>query len=377
MDNDEDIRTDIAAVFDPQDKEEGYARILLPKMIRLLRSGYTKDQTYQMLNPVFKDIRHHWEWRNGTTTLCLLLRAWDCFYNSFDFGSAIHNAVRDMPENPRLMASIVGMIASAMYGHRFYYIKQKYAGSQINQRFLQIPERIETAYKYEFSVIRVQEKWQYIFFKKNDALTNVERLHFKPIHSKYEGLVITTEQRRRILRAFVTGWEDRFGFYLDDGFVYLYRSHYLLGRFKITPCGDDSFRIFKVSYTQEFPSVLNFDECLECAMLSADGECLQSFRYYRFIWGQPRDSVNPYPKDDRRATFWDLEKQFYETVMNRWDEWIESSNEALRNISDKRLINRVKVLGRESFAILFYIVKMVACKFNTNDPCDWIKEYGM
>lgn len=165
----------------------------------------------------------------------------------------------------------------------------------LNQRFLQIPERIATAYMDEFRAIRVQEKWQHIFFKKNDALTNVERLHFLPIQSRYEGHVITAEQRRRILRAFVTGWEDRFGFYLDNGFVYLYRSHYLLGRFKIIPCGEDSFRIVNVSYTQEFPSGLNFDESLKCAMHSADSECLQSFRYYRFSWGNPTDSVNPYP----------------------------------------------------------------------------------
>lgn len=376
MDSDEDRWTDVVAIFEPWEKEEGYARILMPKMIRLLRSGYTKDETYQMLNPVFKDVRHHWDWRNGTSTLCLLMRAWNCFYNSFDFGSAIHNAVRDMPENPRLMASVTGMIASAMYGHGYYYIKQKYSGGQLNQRFLQIPERIATAYMDEFRVIRVHEKWQHIFFKKNDALTNVERLHFMPIQSRYEGHVITAEQRRRILRAFVTGWEDRFGFYLDNGFVYLYRSHYLLGRFKIIPCGEDSFRSVNVSYTQEFPSGLNFDECLECAMHSADSECLQSFRYYRFSWGNPTDSVNPYPKDDRRAMFWDLEKQFYETAMSRWDEWIKSSRESLRHISDKRLINHAKVLGRESFAILFYI-EMVVGKFNPYDPCDWVTEYGM
>lgn len=74
--------------------------------------------------------------------------------------------------------------------------------------------------------------------------------------------------------------------------------------------------------------------------------------------------------------FWDLEKQFYETAMSRWDEWIKSSRESLRHISDKRLINHAKVLGRESFAILFYI-EMVVGKFNPYDPCDWVTEYGM
>ena len=39
--------------------------------------------------------------------------------------------------------------------------------------------------------------------------------------------------RRRIVRAFYTDWDNRFGFYLDDGWVYVYRSFILLARFNL------------------------------------------------------------------------------------------------------------------------------------------------
>jgi len=73
------------------------------------------------------------------------------------------------------------------------------------------------------------------FFQKNDAATNVERHVFIPTENPFPNKVISPELRRRILKAYQPDWEARYGFYLDNGWIYLYRSHILIGRYQLKP----------------------------------------------------------------------------------------------------------------------------------------------
>lgn len=136
------------------DKEEGYARIVLSEMIRLLRQGKSKNEVYEEINPVFKSVRHNWDWKEQSTTLCLLMRAWDCFYNSHDFGSAIHNAVRYPNSFTRQIASLVGLIGEAMYGCEYYFIKKKFAHNGETSRFIELPNLVENSYHEQLESIR-------------------------------------------------------------------------------------------------------------------------------------------------------------------------------------------------------------------------------
>ena len=47
------------------------------------------------------------------------------FYDSFDYGSALHNAMK-LPGDRHLNAIIVGALADAMYGCDMYLVKKKY-----------------------------------------------------------------------------------------------------------------------------------------------------------------------------------------------------------------------------------------------------------
>lgn len=228
--SDKEGKADWSVMIDQSwDKEEGYARIILCEMVRLLRQGKTKDEVYEQVNPVFKSVRHGWEWKEKNTTLCLLMRAWDCFYNSHDFGSAIHNAVRYPNSFTRQIASLVGLIAEAMYGCDYYFIKKKYAHNGETRRLIELPDAVKNAYSKELESIR-RDYWENrAFFRKNDALTNVELHSFMPYKSRYDGLVFAPDDYQKVLYAFHTGWEDRFGFYLDNGWVYCYRSATFLG----------------------------------------------------------------------------------------------------------------------------------------------------
>lgn len=251
------------------DKEEGYARIFVTRMIYYLRHGYTKDETYEMLGDVFKNIRKKWDWKEQNTTLSLLMRAWDCFYNSFDFGSAIHNAVRYPNSNTRQLASLTGLIADAMYGHLYYFKKKQFCSNNEQYIELSLPKRIYDAYEKLISKVSLSTLWDNrVFFPKNVALTNVDRHHFTSYPSKLNNLLIFPDSREKILRAFPTGWEDRFGFYLDNGWIYCYRSFYLLGRFKLVGKGGRYFIDF-VQQTEEMPNGMNIDQCITCALHSA------------------------------------------------------------------------------------------------------------
>lgn len=251
------------------DKEEGYARIFVSQIIYNLRQGYTKDEVYEKAGDIFRDIRRTWPWKEQNTTLCILMRAWDCFYNSFDFGSAIHNAVRYPNSNTRQLASLTGLIAEAMYGCSHYFKKEKYCSG--NERYVCLS--LPTCFKDEFKTLLTHsyevDLWEKrVFFPKNCALTNVERHQFKPYKSRLNGMVLLPESKEKIWRAFHTGWEDRFGFYLDDGWIYCYRSFYLLGRFKLTG-KDGRYVVACVQQTEQMPGDVNIDLCIACALHSA------------------------------------------------------------------------------------------------------------
>lgn len=256
------------------EKEEGYANIVLGEIITLLRKGYTKKEVLANVNPVFTQTVSHWNWKESDTPLCLLMRAWDCFYNSFDFGSAIHNAVRYPNSNTRQIASLTGLIAESMYGCWYYFKKKRFCGKNEFYVELGLPAQIRNTYKLPYPY---QDGWENrTFFPKNCALTNVERHFLKPFKSRLNGILLLPNDRQLILYAFNTDWENRFGFYLDDGWIYCYRSFYLLGRFKLNE-KDSRYFIADVQQSDEMPDGMNIDQCIACALHSARVPGVPSF----------------------------------------------------------------------------------------------------
>lgn len=180
------------------------------------------------------------------------MRAWDCFYNSYDFGSAVYNAVRYHNSFTRQIASLVGLIAEAMYGCEYYFVKEKFAHNAQTRLEIDIPEAIEKAYPEELKALRKDYRENRVFFRKNDALTNVERHSFIPCTSHYEGLTLMSDSFRKVLFAFHTDWENRFGFYLDNGWIYCYRSGFCLGRFRIAKRGDAIYSVRRAANHRSF-----------------------------------------------------------------------------------------------------------------------------
>ena len=81
---------------------------------------------------------------------------------------------------------------------------------------------------------------------------------FDSYHEKAEAesrakLVLAHERKK---------WDDRYGFYLDDGWIYVYRSYVLIARFHLIKKGD-SYTFVNVQRSQEKP------ECAELAIEEA------------------------------------------------------------------------------------------------------------
>lgn len=123
-----------------------------------------------------------------------------------------------------------------MYGCEYRLLKKKYGNNHYSH--IHYPERIaedvQAICSYQFE--------RRIFFPKNSALTNVETHSWSKYDSKYEGTTISEQERCSILKASYTGWEHRYGFYLDNGWIYVYRSGFLEVRFRIEAM-EDQYRI--------------------------------------------------------------------------------------------------------------------------------------
>ena len=72
---------------------------------------------------------------------------------------------------------------------------------------------------------------------------------------------------RKVLFAFHTDWENRFGFYLDNGWIYCYRSGFCLGRFRFVRQGM-LYIVSDVQQTVGLSGGKNLEEGLVCAFHS-------------------------------------------------------------------------------------------------------------
>lgn len=222
------------------DKEDWYAGAFMWKLIFALRHGASKKDALMVENvSFFKGFVEDISWNEQSSILGILIRAWGAFYSSYDFGSALHRAM-ELPGDRHLNGILVGALADAMYGSDRYMVKAKYGKGCILTGLVNVPSRFQALYRAGRT-----------FFAKNCAMTNVERHVWKDVANPYGDKIISRELRRRILKAFQPTFDDRYGFYLDDGYIYVYRSCRVLNRFKLSSMSDGTFRIVELQASEE------------------------------------------------------------------------------------------------------------------------------
>ena len=222
------------------DKEDWYAGAFMWKLIFALRHGASKKDALMVENvSSFKGFVEDISWNEQSSILGVLIRAWGAFYSSYDFGSALHRAM-ELPGDRHLNGILVGALADAMYGSDRYMVKAKYGKGCSLTGLVNVPSRFQALYRAGRT-----------FFAKNCAMTNVERHVWKDVANPYGDKIISRELRRRILKAFQPTFDDRYGFYLDDGYIYVYRSCRVLNRFRLVSVSDGTYRIMDLQASEE------------------------------------------------------------------------------------------------------------------------------
>ena len=222
------------------DKEDWYAGAFMWKLIFVLRHGASKKDALMVENvSFFKGFVEDISWNEQSSILGILVRAWGAFYSSYDFGSSLHLAM-ELPGDRHLNGILVGALADAMYGCDRYMVKVKYGKGSSLAGLVKVSSRFQALYRAGRT-----------FFAKNCAMTKVERHVWKDVANPYVDKIISRELRRRILKAFQPTFDDRYGFYLDDGYIYVYRSCRVLNRFKLSSMSDGTFRIVELQASEE------------------------------------------------------------------------------------------------------------------------------
>lgn len=359
-------------------KQEYYASMMMT-ILRRLNEGATKDESVvDIPEPVFNYYlsgkEHSWH-----DLLEYITFAWRCFYYSWDFTSALHNAAK-CPSNLHLAMTLTGAFAEAMYGCSYSMTKKKFGG---NYEMIDFLKSLPNLMSEELYQIRRYERKNRVFFKKNNALTNVERHIWTNIDNPLESYPVNDELYRRLLKAYDTGWEKRCGVYLDNGWFYIYRSHHLLYRFQLS-APDHGVR-----------RIINFQKCNDP---HGEIDCVYSvWNALESSWYNNKHNY-PYPTSDEpgpeminhckyfkgetqcpkqyegdvKGKFWYGEKMFVETNQDL-QKWMIYGDEVRGQLENKKRILSEKY-SRESFGIILYIETLFS-KWCPHDSMNWLYEY--
>ncbi len=361
-------------------KEYGYAsRFVRTLLVRLLE-GATKSEAYHADKTFVKMSKSNCYMHPAYFgPMAAVMKAWDCFYRGFDFTSCLHNAARCQTKHRQAIAALTGMFASAMYGCGYGFIKKKYAyGGNAVIGLSETLRHIVAQCGYPSHLINKMYRTSHAtraFYPKNEALTNVERHQFAPIYNLYEEVTFDDYERKRIMRSCETSFDCRYGFYLDDGWHYVYRGCRLIGRFKLA-FHDKGWHITDTQLSGERP-FRDFFIAISCALYEGCGfrgeksgsqiEVLNYLNYYNGEKECPEEwkkSVN--------SKFWWGEMMFVTTrqSLSQWSEYAVSTRKGLE---DDKKVFAVKYNDNQ-LGIILYIETLFG-KMCPYEDMQWIYQY--
>lgn len=179
------------------------------------------------------------------------------FLDSSDFESAIRLAV-SLGGDSDTLTCITGSIAEAFYGMEKNLpegTESPYSSIYFKDRALDIlPEDLNCVVKefYDRFVCRYK-----CFCGKNESETIWGNVNWMKTETKNK--MLNEESYLSFLKSYQPDWEMRYGVYYEDGWHYVYRSNYLLKKFKFHKQPDGFFHLTE-TYTTDHENQLDLIE---------------------------------------------------------------------------------------------------------------------
>jgi ADP-ribosylglycohydrolase len=184
------------------------------------------------------------------------------FLDSVDFESAIRLAI-SLGGDSDTLACITGGIAEAFYGMNYSIPKSlKTNNNHIHFReeaMKKLPEDLSKVVE-EFFETYVKKNKQ--FWGKNESATVWGNVHWK--ETKPDDKVLNEESYNSFLKGYGPDWEMRYGVYYEDGWNYIYRSHFLLLKFKFTKLNDGLYHLTELYESKNSSEFDLIEEVLLC-----------------------------------------------------------------------------------------------------------------
>jgi ADP-ribosylglycohydrolase len=163
------------------------------------------------------------------------------FLDSVDFESAIRLAV-SLGGDSDTLACITGGIAEAFYGMNYNLPEStttSYDHIDFKEKTLKKLPTDLSGVANEFNDRFVKRNKQ--FWGKNESTTIKGKINWKK--SRPEDKVLDESSYKSFLKGYGPDWDMRFGVYYEDGWNYIYRSHYLLRKFRFRKQSDGLYHL--------------------------------------------------------------------------------------------------------------------------------------
>lgn len=170
------------------------------------------------------------------------------FLDSSDFESAIRLAV-SLGGDSDTLTCITGGIAEAFYGMTNSIPETTISEYKLinfeEDTMNRLPENLKKVVSEFYQTIVSKNK---LFWAKNDSRTVWGGEQW--IKTKLDDKTLDEESYRSFLKSYGPDWDMRFGVYYEDGWHYVYRSNFLLKKFKFQKQVDGLYHVIE-SYTTE------------------------------------------------------------------------------------------------------------------------------
>lgn len=171
------------------------------------------------------------------------------FLDSVDFESAIRLAV-SLGGDSDTLACITGGIAEAFYGMSYSLPET----TEAEKNEISFSEKALEKLPTDLSSIVTEFYNRFVsknkqFCGKNESATIWGKTDWRKC--EFEDKVLNEESYKLFLKAYSPDWDMRYGVYYEDGWNYLYRSHFLLKKFRFQKKADEFYHLTELYATEK------------------------------------------------------------------------------------------------------------------------------